>query len=706
MTETGLSLGTPHYMSPEQAMGERTVDARTDIYALGCVLYELLTGEPPFTGPTAQAIVAKVLASEPEPVTTLRRMVPPHITDAVHTAIQKLPADRFKSAADFAAALDGRRIRSSRGVPSVLPSFRRSVAAAWAIAAIGLIAAAAAWLRPRPEQPVTRFSVALPDSQALSLEFNGSRFALSPDGRYLVYRGGERRSRLWLRAFDQLAATPLPGTEDGYNPSFSPDGSLIAFVAGSPRRLMVVDLAGAPPRKMTDSLVDQGGVSWGPDGIYYDGHLEGDGIARIAGGSPEAVSIPDKATGESWHFQPEALPNGRGLVFTVSYNGVLERMSVAVLDLKTRTHRVLGLGMSPRYARCGHLLFVTADGVLMAAPFDQDKLEATGDPVPVAKGLSVRGLGRADLSLSTNGTLAYAAGGVNLGLGELSWVSRTGQTRVIDTAWHMRFGALSLSPDGSRLATSTFDGTVRNIWIKQLDRGPAAKLTFERERNDYPVWSPDGRTILFSSAAENQPADVYAGPADGSTLPTRVLAVDRGVGAAFYAPDGKRLILTIRGDLYTAATEGDTALHELLATGSNEVGGTVSPDGRWLAYVSDESGRFEIYVRPFPDVTKSKRQVSVNGGQAVRWSPDGRELFHVNAARQLVAVPVLPGPAFAVGEERILFATEPFQGNTPFLGYDVHPDGQRFIMSRQLGNLERLDELIVVQGFFKELKGR
>ncbi len=715
MTETGLSLGTPHYMSPEQAMGERTVDARTDIYALGCVLYELLTGEPPFTGPTAQAIVAKVLASDPEPVTTLRRMVPPHVVEAIHTAIQKLPADRFKSAAEFSAALDGRtegrtdgrRTVPGRGVPSVVPSFRRSVAVAWVLAAIASIAAAAGWLRKPPPAPVTRFSVALPDSQAFVSALN-ARIAVSPDGRHMVYRGGEAPSRLFLRALERLTAVPLPGTEGAVNPSFSPDGRFIAFTTGNPAVLKVIDLTGTPPTLVTDSAVDHGGVSWGPGGIYYDGHLEGDGIARITGpgSTPEIVSTPVPAQGESWHFQPEALPGGRGIVFTVAYAGLLERMSIAVLDLETRKHRVLGLGMAPRYAVCGHLLYVTADGVLMAVSFDQDRLESTGEPFAVARDISVRELGRADVSVSSSGTLVYASGSISLGQGELSWVSRTGAATPVDTAWRMRFSTLVLSPDGSRLAATVLDGTSRSIWVKDLDRGPAAKFTLERDRNDFPSWSPDGRTIAFLATTGGEPFAVYAGPADGSTTPTLLRKSGLTFTSATIAPDGKRLILQIQGDLFLASTVGDTSLTPLVTTPALEIGGRVSANGRWLAYASDESGRMEVYVRPFPDTRVAKRQVSVNGGSSPRWSRDGREIFFVDGDRNLVAMPVLPGAAFATGKGEVLFGTLPFHGTAPYLSYDPHPDGLRFIMSRQLRAAGRPEEVIVVQNFFEVLKRR
>jgi WD40 repeat protein len=360
--------------------------------------------------------------------------------------------------------------------------------------------------------------------------------------------------------------------------------------------------------------------------------------------------------------------------------------------------------MTPRYAACGHLLYVTAEGVLMAVPFDVDRLEPTGEPAAVARNLSVRGLGRADVSVSSSGTLVYTSGSISLGLGELSWVSRAGVATAIDTAWTMRFGGLTLSPDGSRVATSIYDGTSRSVWVKDLDGGPSAKFTLERERNDFPFWSPDGRTLAFTAATGSEPFAVYAGPADGSTTPTLLRRNAGTITSATFGPDGRHLILQIRGDIFLASTEGDTALTPLVASRAVETGGRVSPDGRWLAYTSDESGRLEILVRPFPNTEVSKRQVSTNGGSSVRWSRDGREIFFVDADRNLVVKPVIAGAAFVVGQGKVLFSTQRFYGSTQFLSYDVHPDGRRFIMSRNLGSATRPDQVIVVQNFFEELK--
>jgi serine/threonine-protein kinase len=715
MTETGLSLGTPHYMSPEQAMGERTIDARTDIYALGCVLYELLTGEPPFTGPTAQAIVAKVLSTEPEPVTTLRRTVPAHVVDAVHTAIQKLPADRFKSAAEFSAGLGGQAVgrtvgpgaHPGRTLPAGPPA-RLPALAAWLVAAIAVVAAAVGWLRKVPPPPVTRFAITLPDS--LSVEnLPATRLAVSPDGRRLVHVEGRDRSQLWMRSLDQLESRPVPGTVGAINPVFSPDGQQLAYVAGSPLAIMVTGLDGGSPTRVTDSMVDPGGLSWGPDGLYFDGHLAGDGIAviRSPGGTPEIVTTPDTANGELWHFQPEALPNGKGLLFVVSFGSSVERMQVAVFDFKTRKHKLLGLGLSPRWTSSGHLLFVTAQGTLMAVPFDPDRLEAVGEPRPVASGLSVRTLGHVDLAVSPAGTLAYGFDDTGGSMEELVWVSRDGSETLVDTTWRARFAGLELSPDGTRLATSLFDAAGRQVWVKELDRGPVARFSFDGEMNDYPAWSPDGKRIVFTHTEEKGRVFVFEGPADGGTMPRPMMQGPARLRSARYSRDGEWLILLVATDLFARRSRGDTTLVPLAATNAQERQGQVSPDGRWLLYESDESGRREIYVRSFPNIAASKRQVSTGrgGAFAARWSADGREIFYESLARQFVAVPVLPGATFAIGESRVLFSTNVYT-RAPWLLFDVHPDGKRFIMARRLEASAGGDRLVVVQNFFEELKGK
>ncbi len=707
MTETGLSLGTPHYMSPEQATAEKELTGRSDIYSLASVLYEMLTGQPPHIGATAQQIIMKIIAEPAESVTKYRKSVPAHVAAAVGKALEKVPADRFSSAKAFAEALANPAFATgtigahaharhdARGVS------RRTFMLTAAAAALALIAAVWGWMRPAPPVEVSRFGIVLPDSQALS-SGNASRLAVTRDGRTIVYVGegtGGRRAQLYLRRWDQLAVEPIPGTEGAINPAFSPDGKKIAFVSGSPRALKVVTLGGGPAQALTDSLVDLGGVSWSTDGyIYYDAHLEGDGLARIreAGGKPEIASRPADEN-ESWHSAPWALPNGNGVLFSISRARGTNPFDVGVLDTRTGTHRMLLRGVAARYAETGHLLYLTEGGALMAIRFDADRLTTSGDAVAITGGVAVRGLGRADVDISANGTLVYAAGVSSAREREFLWVSRTGAMTVIDSAWKKPIlGSPALSPDGRSLAVGVEKGGGFEVWVKQLDRGPASKLA---DAGFGPAWSPDGRQIAFSASG-----GVRVGPADGSVLPEIRYPRRDPLTGLEYSPDGRWLIGTSAGDIYALRTSGDSAPVPLVNGPFLDRRGTISHDGRWLAYESDESGRSQVYVRPFPDVKRAKRQVSVDGGTLPRWSRDGRELFFLNESLEMVAVPVSLSPAFSMGVPQLLFKAD---FTSPPSAFAVHPDGKRFLMTRRVGSQRDVpDQLIVVQNFLEELRAK
>ena len=711
MTETGLSLGTPHYMSPEQATAEKELSPRSDIYSLGCVLYEMLSGSPPHVGATAQQIVMKIVMEPAQPVTQLRRSVPANVAAAVSKALEKLPADRFDTAKAFGDALANPTyaLASTAAYPAAATGVRaRRNQAVWLGALLVALALGAwGWLRPKQAVAVRWLSLALPDSQALGsgLVF---RLALSPDGERVAYVGaGDGNgavSKIWLRRLGALGATALPGTDEGYNPSFSPDERRLAFVSGSPRAVRVISLAGGSPISLTDSLVDRGGLAWGYDGyIYYDGHLTGDGIARVRenGGVPEIVSRADSARGEFYHNAPAPLPNGRGVLMAIARSATNpEATEVGVVDLRTGKHKSLTRGVAGLYSPTGHLLYVTADGTLMAAPFDQDRLELTGEGVALAGGISVRAVSRVDLSLG-GGNLLYSSGSGEVGARELVWIARNGVATPIDPAWTANMGTPSLSPDGRRVAVSIAVGSDVNVWVKQLDQGPALKLS--PDGGQLPSWFPDGRSVLYT----RQSAGILRVPADGSALPATLKTPGtRRLQAAVVSPDGQWLVYGLGLNLYMARTSGDTVQHEIAATQAIEIAPMVSPDGRWIAYASDESGRYEVYVRPFPETKTTRWMVSNRGGSLPRWSRDGKELFFVSSTGDLVAVPVNPGPVFSVGVPAVLFTTDPFGAGNLAIGYDVHPDGKRFVMLRQVGSTARRDELILVENLFGELEAK
>ena len=709
MTETGLSLGTPHYMSPEQATADKAITARSDIYSLGSVLYEMLAGDPPHTGSSAQQIIMKIIAEPAVAVTKYRKAVPPNVAAAVAQALEKLPADRFESAKAFAGALgnpgfDAATVAISAaagGGSAGVPRWAFASAAVIAVAALG--AAAWGWMRPAPAAPVSRFNIVLPDSQALSPNDPVTRFTVSPDGRTIAYVGYDaRRNSRWqiyLRRLDRLSVEPVPGTEDAMNPAFSPDGKRIAFVSGTSRTLRVVSLAGGPPQVLTDSLVDLGGVAWGTDGyIYYDGHLAGDGLARIreTGGTPEIATRPADPT-ESWHSAPSALPNGRGVLFIIAHDRGASPSDIGVLDTRTGKYRLLVRGMAPRYVAPGYLLYVIEGGTVMATRFDAEQLTVSGDPVPIVAGVAASLRGGVDLEPVPNGTLIYAAGTSAERSRELVRVTRDGQVSRIDSTWKVDARNAAFSPDGGSVAVTVLrHAGSPEVWVKPLGAGPAVKIA---DAGGAAAWSPDGRTLAFSANG-----GLLLGPSDGSALPrVRRQGTPLFTGLE-YSRDGQWLVGTVSGDIVAFRMSGDSALVPLVRTPALERRGTVSPDGRWLAYESDESGRLEIYVRPFPDVQTAKRQISFASGSNPRWSRDGRELFYITERLELVSVPVTLGATFSAGTPRALFSVGFARPPAPF---DLEPDGKHFVMlGRAVASVDAPDQIVVVEHFDRELSAR
>ena len=711
MTETGLSLGTPHYMSPEQATAERELDARSDVYALGCVLYEMLAGEPPFTGPSTQAIIARLMTEDPRPLSAVRRSVPPHVEAAVACALEKLAADRFATAGEFGAAIAGMGSPTAgatalrgRGVkPAGNP---RLTAALGGAALLGVALAAWGWLRPAPERPVRQYALALPKGEEMGAAI-GLRLAISPDGARIVYVGpGPQGAQLWVRELDQLHARPLAGTDGAMNPAFSPDGSHLAFISGVPRAIRTMALAGGTVTTLTDSLVDAGGLTWGFDGyLYYDGHFDGDGIARIRaeGGMPEAVTRADSANGEAWHSRPEALPGGKGVLITINYGGSGGRLAIGVADPATGKHTVLHPGIQPRFVAPGHVLFVEA-GRLLALPFDEDRLRATGEPVLVADSVEERSGGRADVAVSRTGTLFYVAGSSGNRPTELAWVDRAGHATAVDTTWRGDFSRIVLSPDQRRVAATVRQGTTSDAWIKPLDGTPASKLTFDGKSGAF-GWSPDGREVYLWSGIATGERMALRGPWDGSSLPVRVPGLPVGTAQLDISRDGRWYAYWAENDIAVMPASGDTTQRLRLRLPALETGATLSPDGHWLAYASDESGRQEIYVRPFPAIESAKRQVSLEGGINPRWSADGRTLYYIDAAAELVAASVETRPAFTVQARSALFSTTGYGGSqSMFRSYEPSPDGRRFLMLREIGAGAGQAQLVVLENLLGRIR--
>ena len=440
---------------------------------------------------------------------------------------------------------------------------------------------------------------------------------------------------------DDLQATPLTGTEDATNPAFSPEGRRVAFIAGATPAIKWIAVGGGTVTTVTDSLVGTGGVSWGSDGyIYFSGN---GGIRRVkdTGGASELFAAADSATRRERFQDPAALPNGRGVLFTVSDLLTVGDFKVAVADTRSAEQRVLVSGALGRYAS-GHIVYVIGDGTMMAAPFDADRLLLTGEAVKVAERVALRIDGRGDVGISQNGVLAYTSS-ANRSLRELVWVSRSGVATAIDPSWVEPFlGRAALSPDGKLVAVPVSDaaGGLPTLWVKQLDRGPASPLG---KIDASPQWQPRSRLILFATAA----ARMALGPADGSVPPTEIGRWDISGGNPEFTPDGKSIVFGKGGDIYSTSVDGDSTVHALVTGPANENVPSVSPDGRWLLYTSNESGRGEAYVRPFPDTKARRHQLSEGGARFPRWSRDGRE-SDVRGARWPHAIPRSIRPSWSI----------------------------------------------------------
>jgi serine/threonine-protein kinase len=687
MTETGMSVGTPHYMSPEQAMGEREITARSDVYALGAVTYEMLTGDPPFTGSTAQAIVAKVMTDEPPPPSRHRKAIPPHVEDAVLTALEKLPADRWGSAAELAQALAGTvataRSTQRRASPAaVAHSGRRWTLPLGAALLLMTLLAAWGWMgRPAPALPsagLMRFVVTLPASQQLA-EAPDRLITIAPDGSGFVYLGvGPNGRQLYHRRFADFESHPLPGTEDASGPFFSPDGLWVAF--RDEGKLRKVRLAGGAPVTIVDSAL--GGASWAEDGRILFSLMERTGIWSVSsdGGEPAAVVEPDSQAGEQSFLYPHLLPNGDVVVNVRDGN----TWQVAIAQPGSGTVMPLFAGWRPAYAPSGHLIYLTGD-TLFAVRYDVGRRRTIGAPYPVQ-----HSPGRAgkvtDFSLSSSGAMLTM--GVRSNDRRLVEVDRSGRELVLSPD-QRPFDGPRYSPDGRRLAVR-IAGDGFHIWTLDLARETFLRLTFSSPANFFPEWSTDGRFIAYSrDSREESGIDLYWTDADGGGREEVLNSAPGDQWEGSFAPGGNWMVFrqndSATGRDLWALSLDDRRPFPLLATPKDERAAQLSPDGRFLAYVSDQSGDAEVYVRSFPD-SSGTWLVSQGGGTEPAWSPDGRELYY-RSGDWLMAVPIVTRPRFSVGRRDTLF-TGPYVPYPTHTNYDVHPAGDRFVMVRS-GESER-----------------
>jgi serine/threonine protein kinase/Tol biopolymer transport system component len=703
-TEEGQILGTPAYMSPEQARGKPT-DTRTDIWAFGCVLYELLTGLPMFRGETISDTIAAVLGREanwqalPGETTAKTR-------DLLRRCVQKDINRRMRDIGDarieIEEALSG---TVEAGTVSVHKNWMRPLPLALvgflAIVVIVLLIGSLIRTTRLPTRAITRLVVTLPPTDQL---FGGNGIALSPDGSRLVYvarQGVMDTRRLYLRAIDRFEATPILGTEDANEPFFSPDGQSLGFSANG--ELKKVSLSGGAPLTLCKASAMRG-ATWGPDDMIIFAPSTGSGLYRVSagGGSPTPLIVPDQSKGESSYRWPAILPGGEALLFTI-WGGTDRR--IGVLSLKTGVTRVLiDGGTYPQYLPSGHLVYAR-EGGLLAVPFDLRRLAVAGPPVSVLEGVQMNPVnGFVQLSTSADGSLAYLPGVAGGGERTLLWVDREGAPQALPTPSRGYTGP-RLSPDGKRLAVG-ITGTNPGLWIYELARGTLTRLTTSILA-PYQIWTSDGKRITYRSALGN-PFNLDWMPADGSGVAERLITGEGLPIPGSWSPDGQVLAFseqnpTTGWDIWLLKLEGNRKPQPFLRTPSNEDAPIFSPDGRWLAYQSDESGRDEIYIRPFPG-PGGRWQISTEGGTEPLWARNGRELFYRNGDK-MMAVTIETKPNFTASKPILLFKGNYVMGPFSFRpSYDVSADGQRFLMVKAAEQQQGVSEINLVLNWSEELK--
>jgi serine/threonine-protein kinase len=686
-TREGMIMGTPAYMSPEQARG-RVLDKRTDIWAFGCVIFELLTGKRAFEAETSSDTISMVLTSEP-PWKELPDSTPPNLLALIRRCLQKDVARRLRDIGDARIEID-----------ETMNSGLAGHAVGINPAAGGAPGRASVSVTP---SIVSRFSVTLPPNEVLLLRV-GTSIALSPNGRLLVYVGSRAGlTRLYLRPMDRFEATPIAGTEGAEGPFFSPDGQWIGFVAD--HKLKKVAVQGGTPLSLCSAPVSLG-ASWGPrDKIIFASSPDA-GLLQVsaAGGAPEVLTISDSNHGESGHYFPEVLPDGKTVLYTTVMSTASPRIVALRLD-KGESHTIVEGGTNPHYVSTGHLVYAWGP-TLLAAPFDLERLRLTGTAVPVLQGVLGTVFAGAQFSLSRDGSLAYVPGELQAMDRTMLWVERNGESEPLG-APSRPYMDPRISPDGSEVVVTIHDGTKEDVWLYGLTRGTLTRLTFEGFENETPLWTPSGDKVVLSSSRVGPPMSVFWRPKDGSGGEELLFSCDHHLHLNSISPDGKFLAYTdyhpLRGgDIWLVELAGGYSRRPLLQRPFNEWGAHFSPNGRLLAFVSNESGRDEIYVLSFPSLDR-KWQISTDGGTEPLWARNGRELFYRHDEK-MMAVEVTTEPTFSAGKPVQLFEASYDRGLTlGHTNYDVAPDARRFLMLKAGEQESAPTQVNLVINWFEEL---
>ena len=714
VSRTGVVLGTAAYMSPEQTRGKK-LDKRTDIWSFGCVLYEMLTAKIGFRGDTVSDTIARILEHEPD-WKSLPENVPPGVRRLLRRCLLKDPQRRLHDIADvrleieeFLAERASGTMELAAGAKAVQLEWWRSTALWISVIVCGFMVGVSVWnLKPAPplaHNPLMRFTVPLPPNVELG-DLDFPSVAFSPTGTHLAFvvsRGGT--SQLFLRRMDNLQSQPIPETERALCPFFSPDGQWLGFFANG--KLMKVSISGGHPTALCDAPIGFGAV-WGRDNVITFAPTGNSGLLQVSGGggATREVTKLDLKAGEFSHRWPDLLPDGKTLLFTVSASGSWDEAQIVAQSLQTGERRVLiAGGTSPHYIPSGHMVFAR-NGSLVAVPFDPAQLKVTGSPSVVLRGVWESTDGAAQMSVSPLGHIVHIPGGPAGHEKTLVWVDRNGIVEPL-AAPAQAYSDPRLSPDGRRLVVTITEKS-GNVWVYDIPTKTFTQLTFEGN-NSMPVWSPDGSRIAFTSSKVG-PLNLFWKQADGSGTDERLAASEHPQAANSWSPDGRELIYVEQSaatgrDIRMLSTHGGRNTQPILQSNGNETGPALSPDGRWLAYVSDESGRNEVYIRPFPSAVGSsaKWQISTQGGGEPLWNRDASELFF-RAGNKMLAAKIKMAPALKASAPQVLFEGEYDKGTASRPAYDVASDGRRFLMVKASEAKAAPNSLEIVLEWFDVLK--
>jgi serine/threonine protein kinase len=708
-TDPGVVMGTVGYMAPEQLKG-RNVDQRSDIFSFGAILYEMLSGRRAFLRESAAETMSAILKEDPAELSDTNKTVSPGLERLVNHCLEKNPEQRFHSARDLAFALEslsGGTVLSQQTetMPTWVPRLIKSrELIAWIVAGIAILAALTAFAMKYFPTPVDKrvLKLSILPQQKTDMGMTGATpMAISPEGRRLAFiANSSGKDLVWVRPLDSLSAQALAGTDGVFSPSnifWSPESRSIGFFAGG--KLKKIDASGGPPQTLCDAPDGRGGT-WNSEGvILFNPSASNQPIFRVsaAGGNPTPVTSLDTAQYETSHRWPYFLPDGRHFIFFVRGRSEHTGVYVASLDSKD-TRQLVAAPVSGLYAPPGWLLFMRNE-TLMAQLFDANELRLSGEPISIAERVSFNGgLGRGSFSVSENGVLVYRGGGSQVN--QPLWFDRTGK-QLGSLGEAALYFTLWLSPDGKRAAADRMDSQTgtQDIWLFDLLRGIPSRFTTDPANDWFPLWSPDGNSSVFSSNREGV-TNLFLKNASGVGDEEVLLKSDENKTADDWSADGKFIVYDSRNtqnkaDLWILPMEGDRKPFPFLQTVFNELQAQFSPDGKWLAYTSDESGTPEVYVQTFP-ASGGKWRISTTGGAEPQWRRDGKELFYLGGDKKLMAVEIKQGTAFEAGVPKALFETRVLALTTFRNHYVVTADGQRFLINSGLADSDYAPISVVV----------